>query len=56
MVIRRIQGRNCSIFSFAASTLFQLEQCDRTITLCRLGPVLKKLKVSIVDVLGEGKK
>ena len=38
------------------STLFRLEQCDQTITLRRLEPVLKRLKVTLWDVFGDGKK
>jgi transcriptional regulator with XRE-family HTH domain len=41
------------ITGLTPSTLFRLEQCDQTITLRRLEPVLKRLKVTIVEVFGE---
>ncbi len=44
------------ITGLTPSTLFRLENCDQTITLRRLEPVLKKLKVTLWDVFGDGKK
>lgn len=35
-----------------ASTLFRLEHCQQSITLVRLEPVMKKLKVNITDIFG----
>ena len=44
------------ITGLTPSTLFRLENCDQTITLRRLEPVLKRLKISIVDVFGDSKR
>jgi hypothetical protein len=41
------------ITGLTQSTLFRLEQCDQTITLRRLEPVLRKLKVSLFEVFVE---
>lgn len=38
------------------SSLFRLEQCQQSLALKRLDRLLKRLKVSIVDVFGESKK
>ena len=38
------------------SSLFRLEQCQQSLALKRLDRLLKRLKVSIVDVFGDGKK
>ena len=38
------------ITGLTPSTLFRLENCDQTITLRRLEPVMKRLKVSISDI------
>jgi hypothetical protein len=43
------------ITGLTPSTLFRLEQCDQTITLRRLEPVLKRLKVTLWDVFGDSK-
>ena len=44
------------ITGLTPSTLFRLENFDQTITLRRLEPVLKRLKVTLWDVFGEAKK
>jgi transcriptional regulator with XRE-family HTH domain len=36
------------------SSLFRLEQCEQSLALKRLDRLLKRLKVSIVDVFGDG--
>ena len=38
------------------SSLFRLEQCQQSLALKRLDRLLKRLKVSIGDVFGDGKK
>lgn len=38
------------------SSLFRLEQCEQSLALKRLDRLLKKLKVSVVDVFGDGRK
>lgn len=44
------------ITGLTPSTLFRLENCDQTITLRRLEPVMKRLKVSLSDIFGDAKK
>lgn len=41
---------------FMPSSLFRLENCQQSITLKRLHGLMKKLKVSLVDVFGDLKK
>ena len=38
------------------STLFRLEQCQQSITLGRLQQVMDRLKCSLDDVFGDGKR
>jgi len=45
--------QNAGLFESRLNKPIRLEQCDQTITLCRLEPVLKKLDISIVDVFGD---
>ena len=44
------------ITGLTPSTLFRLEQCNQTITLRRLEPVMKRLKVSLPDIFWDGKR
>jgi len=49
-------GQFSKITGLTPSTLFRLEQCEQTITLRRLEPVQRKLKVTLWDVFGDAKR